>query len=749
MLSTSLSVCARCRRPLLTRSLATAVRGPPEAHAAVQRTNYRNSYRPPPPAEYRGGYDRDRPSWPQKQFRSRSERLPRPSARDRLQEELHSWVRQPKTLQRLVNMGIEDVHAQRLLEVFVEEMPRTPGGWFPPTEDGTWQMDRIEDELRANPRKAFDGALTRRFMAWALATLRTRGLVPAQTYATLAAVHDALDYAHPAEWYGQARMLRRRVHMHVGPTNSGKTHAALRALAAAKHGLYASPLRLLAYEVFYRLNNGRIVPAGADPNAPPETHKRVCNLLTGEESRMIDPNAGLLSCTIEMFSPNARYEVAVVDEIQMLSDPERGGAWTAAVLGLNAQELHLCGEAGAVPLVQSMLKDTGDEIIVHRYDRLTPLTVAPTSLEGNFKNIQKGDCVVSFSRDMLFALKRRIENETGMRCAIIYGRLPPEVRSEQADLFNDPDSGYDVLIGSDAIGMGLNLMIKRIVFESTMKWDGAKDVRLSLSQLKQIAGRAGRYGLHDGDLGGVVTTLNDEDLPHVRRAVDSRTVPLSKRAILPAMEAHFGSLEQILRPGAGFAAMLDLQDSAARMAPCYQLRNLEKLGEAVQLIDTLCVGQTLEERMRVLHAPVVWRDVSVAQASQRLMQMYVTDSYVKLLPAFSELKLLEALEEVNTARTTEDAPPVKPETLLQLESLYRVAVMYMWFSMRLPLAFCEREEAVKMKEASEKAIEWCLETTRDLKMKHRRTKATKSQGAPTPPDEYVQPVINEPLIVQT
>ena len=167
--------------------------------------------------------------------------------------------------------------------------------------------------------------------------------------------------------------------------------------------------------------------------------------------------AGLTSCTVEMISADHRYDVAVIDEIQMLSDPERGGAWTSAVLGLNAEELHLCGEERALPLVQQLLEDTGDELIINRYDRLTPLQMAEQSLMGDFKAIKKGDCVVAFSREKLFALKRQIERETGMRCAIIYGRLPPEVRAEQAALFNDPDSGYDVLVGSDAIGMGLNL----------------------------------------------------------------------------------------------------------------------------------------------------------------------------------------------------------------------------------------------------------------------------------------------------
>ena len=75
----------------------------------------------------------------------------------------------------------------------------------------------------------------------------------------------------------------------------------------------------------------------------------------------------------------------------------------------------------------------------------------------SLKYIEEGDCVVSFTRTSLFSIKEQIEDLTGFRCAMVYGALPPETRALQAELFNDPDSGYDVIVASDAIGMGLNL----------------------------------------------------------------------------------------------------------------------------------------------------------------------------------------------------------------------------------------------------------------------------------------------------
>lgn len=73
---------------------------------------------------------------------------------------------------------------------------------------------------------------------------------------------------------------------------------------------------------------------------------------------------------------------------------------------------------------------------------------------------------------------------------MVYGALPPEMRRTQARLFNDPDSGYDVLVASDAVGMGLNLNIRRVIFHTMEKCEGGREGRvpISVSQVKQIAG---------------------------------------------------------------------------------------------------------------------------------------------------------------------------------------------------------------------------------------------------------------------
>ena len=254
------------------------------------------------------------------------------------------------------------------------------------------------------------------------------------------------DLRYPYEWYPATRAMQRKIHLHVGPTNSGKTYHALKRLESAKSGIYAGPLRLLAHEVYTRLN------ALGKP----------CDLVTGDERVIVESADGprMASCTVEMVPVNRSVEVAVVDEIQMIGNDRRGWAWTQAVLGLKAQELHLCGEERAVPLIKELAAAMGDQLEIHHYERLSPLRTMSTSLDGDLKKLRKGDCLVVFSRMQIHAMRQDIERITGKRVAVVYGSLPPEIRAQQAKLFNNPDNEYDFLVASDAIGMGLNLWVE-------------------------------------------------------------------------------------------------------------------------------------------------------------------------------------------------------------------------------------------------------------------------------------------------
>ena len=150
------------------------------------------------------------------------------------------------------------------------------------------------------------------------------------------------DLTNPPNWYPDARAMNRKIIFHAGPTNSGKTYEAMKRFKAAKSGVYCGPLKLLAVEVFNKCNK---------EGTP-------CDLVTGEERKRADPSgepSSHVACTVEMTNVNQTYEVAVIDEIQMVRDYQRGWAWTRALLGIPAEEIHVCGERAAVDLVQGRL----------------------------------------------------------------------------------------------------------------------------------------------------------------------------------------------------------------------------------------------------------------------------------------------------------------------------------------------------------------------------------------------------------
>ena len=335
-----------------------------------------------------------------------------------------------------------------------------------------------------------------------------------------------LNLKYPGEWYPRTRGFQREFHVHVGPTNSGKTYHALKRLEEAEKGVYAGPLRLLAHEVYMRLN----------------ARGRQCSLLTGDERKFDDATDGtvatapMISCTVEMLPLSDPFDVAVIDEIQMLGSEERGWAWTQALLGVMAREVHLCGEERSVPIIEELAAACGDRVVVHHYERLSPLKMMDHSLEGNLKSLEKGDCVVGFSIVVLHGLRQLVEKTTKKKCAIIYGSLPPETRAQQAKLFNDPDNEYDYLVATNAVGMGLNLSIKRLVFQTAHRNVKGRLEAVSIPEIKQIAGRAGRYSTASDDM---KTSTSNSKVD--RESVDG---PLPSNA---AFHASSSSTERPLR----------------------------------------------------------------------------------------------------------------------------------------------------------------------------------------------------------
>ncbi|GKV17780.1 hypothetical protein SLEP1_g28241 [Rubroshorea leprosula] len=220
----------------------------------------------------------------------------------------------------------------------------------------------------------------------------------------------------------------------------------------------------------------------------------------------------------------------------MLGCKTRGLSFTRALLGIAADELHLCGDAAAVPLFQEVLKVTDDNVEVRTYGRLSPLVPLEVPL-GSFSNIKTGDCIVTFSHHQIYKFKKQIQDGGKHLCSVVYGSLPPETRTRQKKMFNDETSEFDVLVVSDAIGMGLNLNISRIIFSAMKKFDGVEMRELTVPEIKQIAGRAGRCGSKFPV--AEVNFLHADDLPLLHSSLTSLS------PILDMMALSFGILMKI------------------------------------------------------------------------------------------------------------------------------------------------------------------------------------------------------------
>lgn len=304
----------------------------------------------------------------------------------------------------------------------------------------------------------------------------------------------------------RAEVRKRKFVLHIGPTNSGKTFQALQALKRAKQGVYLSPLRLLALEVFDTLNEQGIL----------------CSLLTGEECINV-PNSGITSSTIELCNYQEHYDVAVIDEAQMLADPDRGARWTNALLQVDADEVHVCLAPEAEDIVFSLLDKMGvTQLELHQYERKTPLLFS--GVLSDLSDVHPGDALIAFSRKKVLHLAAALESE-GFRVGVLYGTLPPAARREEVRKFTSHQN--DIIVATDAIGMGVSLPIQRVVFCETEKYDGEHLRQLYESEIKQIAGRAGRFGIYDI---GYVVTMEHPEL--IQSALSSRT-PQIDHVVLP------------------------------------------------------------------------------------------------------------------------------------------------------------------------------------------------------------------------
>lgn len=453
--------------------------------------------------------------------------------------------------------------------------------------------------------------------------------------------------------YPGAREMKRRFILHVGPTNSGKTHDALERLKESACGAYFGPLRLLALEVYDKLN----------------TEGVPCSMITGEETLEI-PGALCQACTVEMLNDYQYFDVAVVDECQMVSDPYRGHNWTRAILGLRAEEIHLCMAPEAEDIIVQMIRRCGDPYKVVRHKRNTRLVMEdePYILG---RDLKKGDALIVFSKKSVLALAAHLET-MGIKSSVIYGSLPPATRREQVRRFLAKET--EVVVSTDAIGMGLNLPIRRIVFVETRKFDGVNKRGLYPEEIKQIAGRAGRFGLYDE---GRVAAV--DDLETIQDGL--------RRFPVPILKAYVGFPEQVLNLPAPIDTLVKIW-AGMDTPSIYEKMEVDELLALYQLFE-----EVHAEDLGEFTKQEIYKLITCAVDIDNKLVMELWRDYCRDYRDAAELPF-----------------PYRPgEDLYDLESYYKMLDLYFQFSRKAGLPV-RTEDLARERRETEERISYLLKT---------------------------------------
>ncbi|MCS4089195.1 helicase-related protein [Rhizobium sp. BK176] len=455
-----------------------------------------------------------------------------------------------------------------------------------------------------------------------------------------------------------ARGLGRRLVFFCGPTNSGKTYRAMQLVTSAGSAEILSPLRLLAMEHFDTLT-ARGLPA---------------SMITGEEN-IGEETAPYISRTIECADFSRVVDIGLIDEVQLLDDRSRGWAWTAAAFGLPAKTLVMTGSPEALPLVQRIAEMTGEELEVISLERLGKLEVMDASIE--LTEVRKGDAIIVFSRTDLSKVRKILSDVGEVTSAAIYGALGPEVRRTEAARFASGEA--DVLVATDAIGMGLNLPIQRVLFTTTRKFDGEKLRDLTIGEINQIAGRAGRFGNGGRGQVGIV------ELPD--RTAVRQTIWRAIDVFQPSLRTRFlfrPSVRVVARAGTALntkslvAVMAYLRAHLAKGSKSFELADTSEIMELAHHLDGHQLS--LEDKFLFACSPCETRSDAQMRTIRAFAREHSEGRRVGL-PKFLEHGHAEALED-----------------------FAKDASLYLWLARQFPATFAESKDVQALRAKAQEEL---------------------------------------------
>lgn len=280
------------------------------------------------------------------------------------------------------------------------------------------------------------------------------------------------------------------------------------------------PLRLLAREIYDRV----VAIKGVNQVA----------LITGEE-RIEPPHARWYCCTVESMPIHKDFAFVAIDEAQLGADPERGHIFTDRMLHARGrEETMIMGSESLRPLIRALLPEAD---IISR-PRFSTLSYAGAK---KLSRLPKRSAIVAFSIEQVYAVAETLRRIRG-GAAVVMGALSPRTRNAQVAMFQSGEVDY--LVATDAIGMGLNLDVSHIAFASLSKFDGTRRRRLTVAEMAQIAGRAGRHQ-RDGSF-GTLAGEGSEFAPEEVLAIENHEFPRLDWLYWREAEPRLDSVETLI-----------------------------------------------------------------------------------------------------------------------------------------------------------------------------------------------------------
>jgi len=348
----------------------------------------------------------------------------------------------------------------------------------------------------------------------------------------------------------------------------------------------------------------------------------------------------------------------------MINDRDRGWAWTNALIGVPASKVIVTGSIDALDAVTEICKYLGEKLTIVEFQRKNELKILPhpTSLD----NIEKSTAIVSFSRRDVLSLKQQLSQKYSV--SVIYGNLSPEVRREEARRFREGQS--QILVSTDAIAMGLNLPIKTILFSSSDKFDGTSQRDLTPSEIAQISGRAGRFGLSEK---GFVGALNKNILKVIRKNFNKEMKPITIPFKVMANLEHIKLVANILEETSLEEILKFFSDNMKFDGP-FRASNLDDMLEVSKIVDDYDLD--IATKFHLSCAPLTLKSPYIIEAYNN----YIWALQRKLPVKYTPPKL-----KGDFAKTAIE--------LLKAEDMVKEISLYLWLSYRFKDYFLDEQKA--------------------------------------------------------